>query len=354
MRVGLDARHVGLGLGIGVFVRGLAESLVALDEVEVVWFGDPAQAPSAVRERVDIGRWPYPLLDLAPGRRLASSSGVNVFHFTGNTGWTRPGPSPLVLTIQDLIFLRTSERDRRLRQMVGHRYERWNLARALKEAAAVAVPSEAVRIDLTSSFPSTPPVQVIPYGVDAPSASLGETEIKRPYVIAYAGRDPRKNTKLILSALRQPAWPGVRLALVAGGGVPRGFTAAAAAELASGKLQLLPFLPRHRLWAVLAGAEALIYPTLDEGFGLPVLEGFAVDVPVISGLAPVTREVGSDAILRIDPSMPAESVAAGVRRILEDSEYAADLAMKGRNRVATFSWERTAGRYVELYRAVAR
>jgi glycosyltransferase involved in cell wall biosynthesis len=107
------------------------------------------------------------------------------------------------------------------------------------------------------------------------------------------------------------------------------------------------------MWRVLSEASALVYPSVAEGFGLPVLEAMSVGVPVVTGLAPATTELGGGAVLPIDHSDPVRSITSALRRLSSESGLAADLAARGRRRAAEFSWSRTAERYAALYREVA-
>jgi glycosyltransferase involved in cell wall biosynthesis len=336
MKVGIDARHAARGLGIGVFVTELARHLSMLGDVEVLLFGE---------------RSPYPVLDSALGHRAARRLGVDVFHFTGNTGWVRPRSIPFVLTLHDLVFLDTRVRGRPVRQVVGHRYQRLNVRYAAAAAAAVAVPSEATSTAARRVLaPRSDPV-VIPNGVEPPVAPSAAPP-RDGYVVAFGGRDPRKRVDLALEGVLALGPDAPRLKILAGAGVPAGFKGRAAAAISSGRVELLGHLPRRDMWRVLSGASALVYPSIAEGFGMPVLEAMSVGVPVVTGLAPATTELGDGAILRIDRADPVRSIATALRRLRTEAGLAADLAARGRSRAAEFSWSRTAERYAALYREV--
>jgi len=346
LRVGLDVRHAPRGLGIGVFVTELRRRLAAVEDVEVIPFGEAG---------------PYPLLDSPLGRRAARRRGVDVFHFTGNTGWASRGPVPFVLTVHDLVFLDTAVRGVPVRQAIGHRYERVNVRRAVSAAAAVAVPSRATAAALREALaPQREPV-VIPNGVEPLQPQPGASAPGAPplaasrgdYFVAFSGRDPRKRLDLALDAVLALGPDAPRLIVLAGAGIPSGLEERLDRAVADGRAEVLGRLPRDELWRVLSGARALVYASAAEGFGLPVLEAMSVGVPVITGLAPATAELGDGAVLPIDPAEPAASITASLRRLLMEPELAAELAASGRRRAAEFSWDRTAERYAALYREVA-
>ena len=327
-------------------VGNLASELAG--RVEVVWFGERRYAPAGV-EVVPLARWGYPVLDLAPGRALARRAGVDVMHFTANTGWRVPGGIPFVLTVHDLIFMDTPAAGRSLRQVVGHRYARRVALGAIAAAHAVATPSAtSAAAVLARGAPRRPPV-VIPNGVDAALAERSAARAEPAYAVAFAGRDPRKGTELAVAGWRAAGWPGT-LHLLAGAGLPIGLEAVIAAERARGAIVVHPYVERARLHEVLGGAAALIHPSQAEGFGLPVIEALAAGVPVIGGLAPASVEVAGEAIVPISPGEPVASIAAGLRAVRDDGDLRARLVQAGREVAVRHRWRAFADAYLELYR----
>jgi glycosyltransferase involved in cell wall biosynthesis len=355
VRIGVDARLVWPGLGTAQFITGLVSELASV--AEIVWFGDPALAPCPVSV-VRADRLPHPVLDLRASRTLARRARIDVMHFTANTGWMSAGSPPFVLTVLDMLFMDTPIAGRTIRQVIGHRYARRNVVRALSAASAVATPSLATASEIGRWVRLRREPVVIPIGIelaeqrerDAPADGASADP---QYALAFAARDPRKGVDLAVAGWRAAGRKPSQLWLLAGAGLPPGLEEDIAAEVAGGQIVVLPYLPRDELRRILAGASVLVYPSRAEGFGYPVLEAMAAGVPVISGLTPATLEVGGDAILRMDATAPARSIAAGLERLAGDAGLAAALVKGGRQRAKSYSWRACARAYMDLYRAAA-
>jgi glycosyltransferase involved in cell wall biosynthesis len=104
--------------------------------------------------------------------------------------------------------------------------------------------------------------------------------------------------------------------------------------------------------ALLAAAEALVYPSTYEGFGFPVLEAMAAGTPVVTSNRSSLPEIAGDAALLVDPDSE-EEIAHGIGRVLTDAELRARLREAGVERARSFTWDRTAGETAETLRAVA-
>jgi len=178
-----------------------------------------------------------------------------------------------------------------------------------------------------------------------------------PYVLMVSTLELRKNHAVLLRAFarlieRDPALPH-RLVLVGG----RWIGHEAVFELAStlGLKDRLVYLGfAEQLPAIYAGADAFVFPSLYEGFGLPPLEAMASGVPVLAARATSLPEVVGDAGVLFDPHDD-ERLCEGLHEVLTDRRLHDDLARRGLARAATFSWERTAATYVDAFRsAIAR
>jgi glycosyltransferase involved in cell wall biosynthesis len=220
--------------------------------------------------------------------------------------------------------------------------------------------SECTKQDLVELYGVSPDrVDVVPLGVDAASFRAPSTQdvagvktrfgIDGPYLLFLGGIERRKNIPAIVRAFSQMD-PDSRPKLVIAGG------AVAWDPLASRSLRMgFEFLPRRaresivftgyvtdeEKVALLGGAEALVYPSLYEGFGLPVLEAMACGTPVVTSNVSSLPEVVGDAALLVDPRDDDE-IADAMARVLHDDALRDRLRAAGPARAATFTWERTA------------
>lgn len=274
----------------------------------------------------------------------------------------------LVVTVHDLAFKILPETAPHANRF-WHRY----FGESLEQAAEIITVSEATRRDLCEIYDIEPErVTAVLSGVDLDvfrrasdeqiAAVRSEYGIDGPYLLFVGGLEPRKNLRMLLRAFSHlPA--DLRPTLVLAGApvhwIPGG------PEIMTSALRSLPADVRDRVLmtgyvseaekvALLSGAEALVYPSVYEGFGMPVLEAMAVGTPVLtSNLSSLPEVAGEDAVL-VDP-YETSSIAEGMRRLLTDDALRADLSAAGLERARRFTWEETARKTAEvLHRAAQR
>ena len=281
------------------------------------------------------------MMALAARRTKAVSTHVaefDVLHYP----LTVPSPgtqAPTVVTLHD-----TQHRD--LPEFFGparRSFRRIAYDRAARGAAAVVVTSEFVRgraVELLGLNPAR--VHVVPHAIDHSVFSLGDEE-PEPFVLYPARPWPHKNHTRLLEAFAElrETRPQLRLVLT-GGGLER-------LEPLPEGVDNLGSVPAGHLASLYRRAACLVYPSLYEGFGLPVLEAMACGCPVAASTAAAIPEVAGDAAVLFDPT-DVEAMAAAM---LEADSRRDELRARGLARAALYTWDETARRHDDVYRAAA-
>jgi glycosyltransferase involved in cell wall biosynthesis len=350
--------------GIGTYVRELVPALRSVDpNLEVTLFHARFdRRPEAwmrelpvveLRQRI---RVLYPAWALAgrPAlpRPLASAA---VIHAPSPAAVPPAGDGQrLVVTVHDVAFLVHP----RLFPPTWRTVFRLGLRRATRTADAVLVPSTSTGDDVTRLAGVAPDrVRVIPLAATLPRAEtdpeevLRRVRVPRPYALFVGTLEPRKNLVRLVRAYREAvAASDLPHALVLAG--PLGWGAEPLhRELRSpgpGNVVLTGPASPELLDALYRKADAFLYPSLYEGFGLPVLEAMARGVPTVVSSASSLPEVAGAAALSVDP-LSMDRLTQAVTRVLTDPEEAGRLAEAGRRRAAEFSWERTARETLAAY-----
>lgn len=342
MIVGIDARAAAeVPAGRGRVVRELLRALAARSDEHRfrLYCREPWEDLGPRLEWVRVGA-PDPLWHLLTAR--AANRSCDVFLSTNSylTAWfTR---IPCAVIVHDLVaFLDGAEAQAR-----AARIERATIRPALRRAGALLCNSEATRGDLLARFPGVAArAHVVPFAADARFAAArpdpaaeARHGLDGPYVLAVGTLEPRKNLERLIAA-----WAGLPathvLALVG----PRGWGDQPILEAArrAGDVRLLGRVSDEDLASLYAGCACFAFPSLYEGFGLPVLEAMAAGAPVLTSNVSSLPEVAGDAALLVDP-LDVGAIRDGLARLLGDEALREDLRARGRDRAAGFSWDRTA------------
>lgn len=277
------------------------------------------------------------------------------FDLVHHGGGTTPmvGPGPVLLTIHDLQYL-----DHPAYVSAGKlRYLRFMMPRSVRRAAVVAVPSEFVRGTVIDAFETDPDrVVVVPHGIDVPTGPLefDEASLRRrlrlgpgPVLVYPAITHPHKNHRLLLETMHRH-WtdPDLRLVLLGGEGAAEHEVERSIAELGlSGRVVRPGRVPETDRDALLVMADALVFPSVYEGFGAPLIEAMALGTPVICGDHPAVREVVGDAGL----VLPADDPEAWGSALVEVRRSRRELAAAGLARVARFGLDVSATALIDAY-----
>jgi glycosyltransferase involved in cell wall biosynthesis len=322
VRVGVDVSPlVQTRAGTARVVRGLVGALRGRDdlELELLSFGGPGRASSVVR---DAGWYPLGLVRRARG--------LDVLHCTTFRG-PATSRAPVVLTVHDLALVRYPEAFPRWHRLYGQTALGWTL----RAADAIVAVSEFTRAEIVAlaGVPAER-IRVVQNGVDEIFASDGPAA-EGDYVLAVATLEPRKNLGRAVEAARLA---GIELRVVGARGwggvdVPGWVGEVTDAELA----------------ALYRGARCVVYPSLYEGFGLPVLESMACGTPVVTSRGTAMAEVAGGAAVLADP-LDAGAIAAG---IAEAQARRDELVPLGFERARELTWARAADEIVALWKELA-
>ena len=268
---------------------------------------------------------------------------------------------PTVVTIHDLSFMRYPQAFPPMQRWYLHHQVRRS-ARAARRVIAI---SQATRQDLIQLFgvPAAR-IDVVYNGVDASfcPAPAGEVEafrrrqgLPQRYILHLGTLEPRKNLVRLVRAFAQvraqdPGRPAVSLVLAGGKGWDYDAIFAEVARLGLEQAVLFPgYVPDQELAWWYRAATVFVYPSLLEGFGLPVLEAMACGAPTVTSNLSSLPEVAGDAALLVDPTAE-DALAAALLRLLGDQDLAGELRGRGLAQAARFSWRRTAQETAAVYR----
>jgi glycosyltransferase involved in cell wall biosynthesis len=354
MRVGIDYRPALLAKsGIGRYVEGLVRGLAEIGHgPALTLYGVMLSAPRR-RDRVPEGLRAF--LRPLPGRLAdglgrvgltpdRAAGGHDVWHHTDFV--VARTSCPAVVTLHDVLFLRDAawhgpRRTRNLRRV---------LDRARARATCFVVPSERAARDAESlaGIPRSR-LRVVPHGCDPAWILAAEPERRaRPYLLAVGSLEPRKNLPRLVEAHAALRADRPELELLVVGAVLH-LDEATRAALRRPGVRALGRVPDVRLAGLIRGAAALAYVSLVEGFGLPVLEGLAAGVPVVTSRGTAMEEVATDAAVLVDPG-DARSIETGLRQALDEPE---PLAAAGPARAARYTWAGTARATWAVYEEAA-
>ena len=288
----------------------------------------------------------------------ARNDRVDLLHLPANAApaWCAV---PYVVTVHDLIPLKIADEA----SSAARRGFRRGLRRAVRGAARIIAVSNATRDDLIDEFDiAEEKISVVGWAPDthvtagAEPGRDGRTraryELSRPWLLGFSGSSRRKNAFGLIEAMtRLPQEVRDSVLLVLIGCEPAEFRERLAERARrcgiASSCRFLGFVPHGDIAGLLGGARGLVMPSLYEGFGLPILDAFALDVPVMTSDVSSMPEIAGDAAVYCNPH-DTESIARGIERLLDD-QVAERLVRAGRRRVESFTWERTAEAICDVY-----
>ena len=357
MNIIVDAR-MAFHTGIGRYIRSLCRALLTQpSEHTLSLLLDPlitrqVQQEIGLAQVIPFPAKIYSLREQLQSLRLyrAHADRASLFHCPHyNVPWFLPRNS--VVTVHDLTHFQFPEHFGRHRSVLAFRL----LRRAAQRAGHLIAVSHATRQALTTLIPEAEgKTTVIHHGVTEPFSPLPAAAIEtfkrthnlRPFFLYVGSARPHKNMLRVLQAFRCVKTRFAQMELVLIGVEPSAL---------SGPLEgihTFPKVPEAELVRWYNAAEALVFPSLNEGFGLPALEAMACGAPVIGSNITALTEVTGNAGLLVNP-WDAEALAQAMQQIVANRALRCHLRQQGLQRAKAFTWTSAAEKTLQVYRAVA-
>ncbi|MBI2099512.1 glycosyltransferase family 4 protein [Candidatus Uhrbacteria bacterium] len=361
MRVGIDARFWGTNTGIGRYVEELVKAMLKeAAGAEFVLFlrkNNWDMAPEGAERVLADCRW-YTLGEQILLPRIFDGAKCDLIHFPH---WNVPVGvrTPYVLTIHDLLLLRHPSARATLLGPLRYAVKKMGfnfvLRKAVSNARAIISPSEFSARRVREHFPgSASKIKVVYEGLPALKSgpefsSLEQRGARKPYLFYVGNAYPHKNLETLIAAAIKLRESGEEINLVLAGRKDAFYERL---EDKFGSEKSVIFFGEatdEELDTLYKNAEAYVFPSLEEGFGLPGLEAVARGIPVIASERGALPEIYGNAALYFNPDKVGE-LAGAIAKIRRESEFRIKMIREGNERVKRFQWEEAARQTFDIYK----
>lgn len=355
MKIGIDCRAISDSAGIGAYARELVKHLLEIDRHNryALFFSDDFSGAKEYER-------PNAKVRLLPSRKWRKFLPVIYSHYWVASAINREKTDvclfpanaiPLgfkgkaVLTIHDLaVYKRPELFPDQLINFDRHVV----VPRSLRRAEKIIAVSQNTKNDIVGLFKIPPEKISVVYEGVAEIAKMPAATPAKDYFLFLGTIEPRKNLKRLIEAfekfVQEADWDG-ELALAGASGWKNReiFEAIGIAnqELKREAVRHLGYVSEADKWRLLGGALAFVYPSLYEGFGLPVLEAMAAGAPVITSDNSSLPEIAGDAAILVDP-LDAAALSGALKRLACDKNLRQELREKGRKKSQEFTWDNCA------------
>ncbi len=364
MRIGYDITAINAQpSGVGNYAGYLLQHLVEAEpNHEYVLLSNRSPQSGLLPQAARLAVQPFPSralwMQLALPRGLRNLQ-LDLCHYPNSLG-PLLNPGPYVVTIHDMTLSLLPQHHKLRTQLVV----RPLIPLVARRAQRVITVSEHARQDVIRLL-GIPPERVVcipeaaaalfqPAPVAEQQRVRARYRLERPYLLYVGTLEPRKNLVRLIQAWHHLRQRGeIEHGLVLTGA--RGWKDQAIFDTVrtlgcADEVVFTGYVPRADLPALYSGAALFAFPSLYEGFGLPVVEAMACGTPVLISTAPALAEVAGDAALQVDPTS-VSAIAAGLGRILNDPALREDLRARGLRRSSAYSWQSAAQQTLEIYRS---
>lgn len=377
MRIAIDARFLGpAGTGLGKYTEKLLKNLEKLDSKNQYFillkkdnFGafNP-KTENFTKVLADI-HW-YGVSEQVKIPKILAKIKPDLVHFCHfNVPVLYRGK--FVVTIHDLIkheFAGAASTTKAASTyFLKHASYKLVISKAIKKSEKIFVPSNWVKKRILIEY-KIPKEKIIVTYEAADDEFSGEIKIdkakilerykiKPPFLIYVGNLYPYKNLELVLKALKilekDPLGLQLKLLIASSRDVfHQRFSQLVRSYKLEDRVVMPGFVPPEDLVTLFKEAEAFVFPSLSEGFGIPGLDAMSAGLPVLASNIPVFHEVYGDAVLYFSPKNPAD-LADKIKLIIADNKFKQDLIKKGKQQTAKYSWQKMAKETLKVYQQVS-
>lgn len=375
MRIGIEGQRLYRKKkhGMDMVALELIKNLQLIDQDnEYIVFVKPDEdrgcIPNAPNFRiVELSGGPYPIWEQFALAKAAEKHGCDLLHCTSNTAPIRC-KIPLITIIHDIIYLESISLFKKggtLYQKFGNMYRRFVVPIVARKSKIVTTVSEFECQRMRKIMGLGNNLVAVYNGVGEHFRKITDQEILEKakkkynlpdnYLFFLGNTDPKKNTPNVLKAFADfNASSKIKYKLVM---LDYERTALLQVLNSIGHPEIINdivmtgYVPNIEMPAIINQCKVFLYPSLRESFGIPILEGMACGVPVITSNTSSMPEIAGDAASIVDPTKPSE-ITEAIKKILSDSSYNHMLCEKGVERAKKFSWKVMAQNYLELYKKI--
>jgi glycosyltransferase involved in cell wall biosynthesis len=376
MRIGIEAQRLFRPHkhGMDRVALELILNLQVIDKVNDYFiFVKPDQDTTAIASTtnfkvVEIPGGPYPLWEQFKLPRVAKSYNCDILHCTSNTA-PYSKKTPLITTLHDIIYMEGSllkllMTKASLYQKLGNLYRRIIVSKVVRNSRCLITVSNFERENIIKYFKlKNKDIRTVHNGVgekftiniddDHTARVKIKYELPENYILHIANKDPRKNTKKVLLAFNEYVKRTTNNHKLLMLGCKDADLKIMLSDLGARDLYehiiLTGYVSDEDLPALYQLSQLFLFPSLREGFGIPIIEAMACGVPVITSNTSSMPEVAGDAAHLIDPNKT-EDIYKGMLKILSDDTYKNELSQRGLIQSKQFSWNRMASQVLEQYK----
>ncbi len=375
MRIGIEGQRLYRNKkhGMDMVALELIKNLQAIDKKnEYIIFVKPDIDNTCIPEApnfkiVELKGGPYPTWEQVALPKAAKQEACDILHCTSNTGpvWTKV---PLVTILHDIIYLESIsilKKEGTWYQKVGNLYRRFVVPPVVKKSKRVSTVSNFEKERIKTFMGLGENLVAIYNGVGEHFKKITDknilNEAKQKYKLPdhffffLGNTDPKKNTPNVLKAFadfNKQSTKKYKLVML-------DYEETALQDILKeigypeirNDIHLLGYVINTDLPAIINQCDIFLYPSLRESFGIPILEGMACGVPVITSNTSSMPEIAGQAALIVDPNKP-ETITNAIQEILENKNLKSELKEKGIERAKLFTWRKMAERYLKLYEEV--